>query len=96
MIKKGIVLLFALGLVGCAEVSPFIDTRREAGQVQPIGQSTPDRIAVCYNPLWHNNDDVKKLAEEACSKNKKTAIYDDTRYFNCCLVSPNTAFYQCQ
>lgn len=96
MIKKGIILLLITGLVGCAEVMPFIDSRREAGQVQPIGQSTPEKIAVCYNPLWHDENDVKKLAEDACAVNKKTAVYADTKYFNCRLISPNTAFYQCQ
>lgn len=96
MIKRGIALFFMMGLVGCAEVMPFIDSRREAGQVQPIGQSTPDRIAVCYNPLWHNEEYVKKLADDACAANKKTAVYDDTKYFNCRLISPNTAFYRCR
>ena len=39
---------------------------------------------------------MKKLAEDACPVNKKTAVYADTKYFNCRLISPNTAFYQCQ
>lgn len=91
----GVLTLF-LGIVGCAEVSPFIDARREAGQVQTVGQSTPNRIAVCYNPLWHDENDIKQLAEKACSDNKKKAVYSDTKYFNCRLISPNTAFYNCQ
>ena len=96
MIKKSIALFLVMGLVGCAEVSPFIDSRREAGQVQPVGQSRPNKIAVCYNPIWHDDADVLKLAEEACAENKKKAVYSETKYFNCRLVSPNTAFYTCQ
>ena len=96
MIKKMFALILIFGATGCSEVMPFIDSRREAGQVQPIGQSTPDRIAVCYNPMWHDDEDVKKLADDACAANKKTAVYDDTKYFNCRLISPNTAFYRCR
>ena len=94
---------FTLGLIlgacllgGCSEVSPFIDTRREAGQVQPVGQSRPDRIAVCYHPLWHDETDVTQLAEKACQAQGKIAVMDDTAYFNCRLMTPNTAFYKCE
>ena len=96
MFKKVLMIFLLIGVSGCAEVRPFVDARREAGQAQLVGQSRPDKIAVCYNPIWHDNADVIKLAEEACAKNKKKAVYSETKYFNCRLISPNTAFYTCQ
>ena len=77
--------------MGC---SPFIDARREAGQVQPVGQSSANRIAVCYNPLWDDETVRHQLATDACSHGHATA--EETRYFNCCLFAPNTAFYTCK
>lgn len=89
----GIVLI---GLTACSEVGPFVDARREAGQVQTVGQSRPDKIAVCYNPIWHSEKSVEQLAAEACAVQKKEAAYAETMYFNCRLMTPNTAFYTCR
>ena len=95
MSKEWLCLLL-LGMTACSEVSPFVDSRREAGQVQPVGQSRPNRIAVCYNPIWSNMDTVANLATDACKAQGKTATYQDTSYFNCRLMTPNTAFYSCK
>ena len=89
-------LILILFLTACAQVRPFIDSRREAGQVKTVGQSTPDRIAVCYNPLWDSDEEIQKLAVEACAQKGKRAVKSDTKYFNCRLFSPNTAFYDCR
>jgi len=88
------VLIFFLcaALSACGELGPFVDSRREAGQTQPVGQSTPNRIAVCYHPLWHTQKQVEALAQSACAQ---PVTYDDTIYFNCRLSAPNTAFYKC-
>ncbi|MDD3668819.1 MAG: hypothetical protein PHX68_00770 [Alphaproteobacteria bacterium] len=86
-----------LFLAACAEVRPFIDTRKEAGQVAPVGRSTPDRIAVCYNPLWHKQEAARKLADAACVKTNRRAVFDadGTKYFTCRLLTPSVAFYDC-
>ena len=97
MNKSVVGLLLGVCLLGaCSEIRPFIDSRREAGQVQPIGQSRPNRIAVCYHPLWHNETEVSALAAEACQAQGKKAVPDDRAYFNCRLMTPNTAFYKCE
>ncbi len=83
-------------LVGCAETAPFIDTRREAGQVEPVGQSRPERIAVCHHMWWHDEQAVAALAEEACVQQGKHAVYDGTTYFNCRFMTPTTSFYRCE
>lgn len=83
-------------LTACAEVAPFVDSRREAGQVAPVGQSSPERVAVCYNPLWHDTAEVQALAEAACAERGLVAVADGRAVFNCRLMEPNTAFYRCQ
>lgn len=93
--KKSILVL-AFFLSACGQFSPFVDARREAGQVQLVGQSTPDKIAVCYNPIWLDEEQVKELANQECAKTNRTAVYDDSKWFSCCFVNPNTAFYDCQ
>ena len=93
---KKFILGFALLLSACGQVTPFVDARREAGQVQLVGQSTPDKIAVCYNPIWSDKNLVEKLAQQECAKTNRKAIYDDTKWFSCCLINPSTAFYDCK
>ena len=88
----GTILIMGL-LAGCA---PFIDSRREAGQSQPVGQSTKNRIAICYNPLWTGEETIQTMANEACAAQKKKAISDTTNYFNCTFITPNTAFFKCE
>ena len=95
-IKKSIVIGIFVLLSGCAEVRPFVDARREAGQVEPVGQSRPERIAVCYNAWWDDDVDILQLAEAECAKQGKHAVADGISYFNCRLVTPSTAFYQCR
>ena len=95
--KKSIYLLGAfLLLSACSQVEPFVDAHREAGQVQLRGQSTPDRTAICYNPIWSDKKDVEKLARQECKKTNRKAVYSDTKWFSCCLMTPSTAFYDCK
>lgn len=96
VVKKTILFVFFILISGCAEVRPFVDSRREAGQAEPVGQSRPDRIAVCYNTWWDDSSDVLKLAEAECAKQGKKAVPDGITYFNCRLVTPSTAFYKCR
>ena len=88
----GVILLTGV-MAGCA---PFIDSRREAGQVKTVGQSTPDRPAVCYMPFWTGEETLQAMADEVCAKQNKKAVLADTSYFNCRLFAPNTAFYRCE
>ena len=89
------ILFLVVTLTACSQLEPFVDARREAGQVEPIGQSRKERVAICYNPLWHSSEELQELAEEACESQKKNAVYETTEYFNCRFVNPNTNFYNC-
>ena len=84
-------------LSACTEVRPFVDTRKEAGQVAPVGRSTPDKIAVCYNPLWHKQDAAEKLAKKECAKTNRRPVFskNETGYFSCRLLTPTVVFYDC-
>ena len=92
---KKIVVLSLLLLSACAQFGPFVDARREAGREGTVGQSTPNRIAVCYNPLWSDMKKVEQLAKEGCAQTKRKAQADGKKYFNCSFFSPSTAFYKC-
>ena len=92
---KKVYFLIAFFLASCAQFEPFVDARREAGQAAPVGQSTLDRVAICYNPLWSNEQEIEKLAAETCAQTKRKPVFDDKTYFNCAFVSPATAFYKC-
>ena len=70
--------------------------RREAGQIQSVGQSTNDKPAICYNPIWHDENQAQSLANEACARTNRKAVYVDQKAFSCRLFTPTTVFYQCQ
>ena len=52
-----------LFISGCVQV-PFVDARREAGSPYTVGESKPDRVAICYNPYSTNADEIMKMAQE--------------------------------
>ena len=93
---KKYILFLGLFLSACGQIGPFVDAHREAGQVQLRGQSTPDKPAICYNPIWSDKKMVEQLAEEECQKTNRHAVYDNTSWFSCCLMNPSTAFYKCE
>lgn len=91
--KNNIFFLIFLSLcfTGCA---PYVDARREAGIIQPVGQSQSPNIAICYNPVFNNDSKLAEIAEKTCAPKK--AIYQSKKYFNCSLFYPNTVFYKCE
>lgn len=89
MTKK--VLFFLFLLSGCC---PFLDTRREAGSLTPVGQSMPDRPAVCYNGWLNDMSEVQKIADESCATGK--AVLKNETSFSCTLFYPKTAFFECR
>lgn len=94
--KKLIFIFLIVFITSCSQFTPFEDMRREAGQVPPVGRSTNSRPVICYNPLWHDDEDLQKLADEACARTNKKAVFQDKEYFACRLVNPAAAIYSCQ
>ena len=91
--KAYIFFLFVVCLffTGC---SAYVDQRREAGRLNPIGQSKASEIAICYNPLFSNENDLNQIAKEKCGEKK--AVLNNYKLFNCTLFYPNTVFYTCK
>lgn len=82
-----------LALTACA--SPYLDSRREAGQKQPVGASTPDMIAICFAPAKTARQQVLALAQPECAKTGRAAVYDHEDPWSCTLLTPTRAFYRC-
>ena len=88
--KYGLCLL--LLLTACA---PYIDERREAGQIAHVGQSKPDKVAICYHSWRTDDDELLAMAKEACAQTGRVPEYADDKFFNCALFTPSTRFYKC-
>ncbi|MBX7198016.1 MAG: hypothetical protein K1X51_01410 [Rhodospirillaceae bacterium] len=80
-------------LAACA--NPYVDSRREAGQKQLVGASTPDMVAICFSPSKTPRDQVTALAQPECAKTGRMAAFDHEDPWSCTLLAPNRAFYRC-
>lgn len=94
-VMKKAFFLFLLIVGGCVQ-TPFVDSRREAGSPYTVGESKPDRIAICYNPYSTNANEIIKLAQEACQQTNREAAYDGHKYWSCRLFLPHRVYYRCQ
>lgn len=84
-------VVISLFFTGC---SAYVDQRREAGRIASVGQSSANQIAICYNPLFSDENDLAELAKEKCAT--KNAVLKNYKLFNCTLFYPNTVFYTCK
>jgi len=95
--KNNIIILACLVLLNaCSQFVPFEDRRREAGQLPTVGMSSDKVPVICYNPLWHDLKDTQELADAACLRTKKKAVYSHSDTFSCRLINPSAAFYTCK
>ena len=85
-------LLF--GVVGCVQ-TPFVDSRREAGYAGTVGESTPDRVAICYNSFSTNANEIIRMAQEECAKTNREAAYDGHKYWSCRVFLPHRVYFRC-
>ena len=97
-LKLSILLFLCVIVSACAQLKPFEDRRREPGtEYVYVGASTPQAPVICYNPLWHENEQVDSLADSIC-KQKNNAMHAELvnkEYFNCRLFIPARAYYKC-
>lgn len=98
-IVNSVMLVCLLG--ACTQFSPFVDRRREAGGLADgalyVGKSTPEKPAVCYNKLYTSYDEVKKLADEECVRNRTGNYATPVKetVFTCRLLIPNHYYFEC-
>ena len=90
------IISLALLLSACSQFEPFNDSRREAGQIQTVGQSSEQAPTICYNPIWHDLSDTESIAQSICDKQNKKAVFKETNHFSCRLINPSTAHYSCE
>lgn len=92
-------LLFALtSVASCSQIAPFEDRRREPGTEQVyVGASKPGYPAICYNPLFYNENKITEMADALCQKHQEGARAEliDKDIFTCRLFVPSKAYYKC-
>ncbi len=85
-------LITALSACGTA---PYVDSRREAGQREPVGTSTADVVAICYSSQSTTPEAIYKLAESECAKTGRVPELAEQRDWSCTLFAPTRIFYRC-
>ncbi len=100
-LKMTILPILMLALGACSLLNPFVDRRREAGAPSAdklyVGRSKPEAPAICYNGLWTSFDEVKKMADEECVKQKKGSHAEEVSKstFTCRVLLPNHYYFKC-
>ncbi len=87
-------MVVVIALSGCRAFDPFVDARREAGQVAPVGSSTVDSPVICYG--FAEPEEVEKLAQNECAKTNRVAVFEQKENFKCALFAPQRAIYRCE
>ncbi|MGE4062246.1 MAG: hypothetical protein AB7E79_02665 [Rhodospirillaceae bacterium] len=93
--KTAAALLVLSWLVGGCASGPYVDSRREAGQREPVGASTPDTVAICYSRQTATPEQIYKLAESECAKTGRAPLLADQVDWSCTLFAPTRIFYRC-
>lgn len=82
-------------LLGACGGTPYVDSRREAGQTMPVGSSTPDRVAICYSSRSTTQQTLLQMANVECAKTNRTARYEGQDGFACVMFAPTRAYFRC-
>lgn len=93
MMKRFVTIILLAAVAACA---PFVDARREGGSPATVGQSTPDRVAVCYNGFATNENEIIRMAREECAKTNREPAYDGHSYWSCRVFLPHRVYFRCQ
>ncbi len=81
-------------LAGCGG-APYVDARREAGQKEPVGTSTPNMVSICYSSRGAGPADLQKLADSECALTGRVALLAHEERWTCTLLTPRRIFYSC-
>jgi hypothetical protein len=79
-------------LSACAG-TPYVDSRREAGQKEPVGPSTLDMVAICH--AGGDDTAVKALADSECAKTERVPERVLEQRWGCTLMAPRRIFFRC-
>lgn len=89
-----VVFVSVLTVSACAQFDPFIDARREAGEVTPVGSSRPEAPVVCSG-LFTEPAERLVLADAECQKIGKKAVSEEVSSFDCKLFLPVKEKFVC-
>ncbi|MBQ8251456.1 MAG: hypothetical protein IJY92_06060 [Alphaproteobacteria bacterium] len=81
-------------LSACAQFEPFVDERREAGQIETVGSSKPGSPVVCSG-FWTTKEERFLLAQAECEKMGKIAQSKSIHSFECKLFAPVKETFVC-
>ena len=87
--------LSAAFVLGACAGTPYVDSRREAGQKEPVGTSSPDMVAICYSGYATSPEQLMKLAESECVKTARVPQFSHEDKWACTMTAPTRAFYRC-
>lgn len=90
-----VLALGAVLAVGACANAPWVDTRREAGSIEKVGESTADRVAICHG-AGATQEDLMPLAAKECAKTGRRPVYVGTTKFQCRLVTPHRSYFDCR
>jgi hypothetical protein len=79
-------------LAGCSQATPFEWSPRAA--LKGPGASLP-RVGVCYNAMFTTPDEVRAVAEEACTGIGKPQLVEQDMRLACPLLTPVRATFAC-
>ena len=94
-INIAVLFLSSVCLMGCSQLSPFVDARREAGQIEPVGSSRPEKPVVCSG-YFSLPEERLELAQKECDKLGKKAVSKDISMFECKLLAPVKEVFVCE
>lgn len=89
-------LVAALPVLAACSGAPWVDARREGGQVETVGESTKDRPAICFAPGETSAETLLSMAQEVCAETGRTAVYVGTAKWQCRMTTPHRAFFECR
>ncbi len=93
--RKSVFICMLGALFSLSACMPFVDARREAGVIEPVGSSTDNNPAICYG-LFGSQEEIEALAANECAKTGRKAVFKQKENFACYLFTPQKAVYECQ
>lgn len=81
--------------LGACGTEVYVDSRREAGQKEPVGTSNPNLVAICYSKSATTTAEVLKLAESECAKTGRVPQFHHEDRWTCTMTAPRRIFYSC-
>jgi hypothetical protein len=85
-------LVLALLLAGCSQAAPYewspLEARKGPGETLP-------RVGVCYNAMFTTPEDVRAVAEEACTGIGSPHLVEQDMRLACPVLTPVRATFAC-